>query len=182
MENTVLIIGDSHLRRMADNFSFPAWFNVVAQPGAKLQIWEDFKDDIRAHHILVVVEGGNNVTAKPSDPSQSKESLKVTMQSFVELRNFCNFSSTSLIICEIFNRTCSRESKFDPIRKLNGRLENKKMKPHYQKFTFEPVLSKDGVHLVSESYEAACNEILNFVLTPPPARPELADLNMQNVV
>ena len=86
MENTVLIIGDSHLRRMADNFSVPAWFNVVAQPGAKLQIWEDFKDDIRAHQILVVVAGGNNVTAKPSDPSQSKESLKVTMQSFVELR------------------------------------------------------------------------------------------------
>ena len=182
MDNTVLILGDSHLKRMGENFRFPDWFDVVGISGGKVQIWENFKDESRSNHILVIVAGGNNVTAKPWYPLQSKESLKTTMESFVELRNFCNFASTSLIICEVFNRKSSLESAFDPIRKLNGRLQNKTLKPNYRKFSFHPILSNDDVHLTSESYESACLDILEFVATPPLARPELANLSKQNVV
>ena len=182
MENSVLILGDSHLKRMAQNFEFPPAFTVIGVSGAKVQMWEEFKDEIRGHHILVVVLGGNNVTAKPSDPQQNKESLSQTMTSFDELRNFCNFASTSLIICQVFNRKCSMKSNFDPIEKLNGRLRNKKLKPNFRSFNFDPVLSEDGVHLTPESYKAACGEILTSVQGPPLARPEFAKLNVNNVV
>ena len=71
MDNTVLILGDSHLKRMGENFRFPDWFDVVGISGGKVQIWENFKDENRSNHILVIVAGGNNVTARPWDPLQS---------------------------------------------------------------------------------------------------------------
>ena len=104
------------------------------------------------------------------------------MDSFLQLRNFCNFAETSLIICKVFNRKCSRESKFDVIDKLNGRLKNKRMKPHFRAFSFEEMLSNDNVHLTTACYEAAGAEILGFVANAPIALPELCDLKLENVV
>ena len=119
----VLLLGDSHLARNQKIYMFPSNFTVIGLPEAKTQCWEFHKDETRANHILIVLMGRNNMTAKPSDPEQCKQSLKVTMDSFLQLRNFCNFAETSLIICKVFNRKCSRESKFYVIDKLNGRLE-----------------------------------------------------------
>ena len=66
----VLVLRDSHLARIQKVHMFPSNFTVIGLPGAKIHCWEFHKDEIRANHILIVLMGGNNVTAKPSDPEQ----------------------------------------------------------------------------------------------------------------
>ena len=178
----VLVLGVSHLPRIQRVHMFPSNFTVIGLPGVKTQCWEFHKDEIRENHILIVLMGGNNVTAKPSDPEQCKQFLKETTDSFLQLRNFCIFAETSLIICKVFNRKRSRESKFDVIDKLNGRLKNKGMKPHFRAFSFEEMLSNDNVHLTTACYEAAGAEILSFFANAPIVLPELVDLKLENVV
>ena len=177
----VLIIGDSHLKRVADVFQFPDNFTIEAQGGAHVNYWLQKKELIKKHDICMLMLGGNNLLAKPSDPIQYKEEMRSAIGQFTQIRNFCNNYGVRLIVWQIINCLSSVNAGFDIIRALNNRLADNKLKYHFRTFSFDEDFLPDTVHMKDWWYKQAGCDLVREFDSAPDARPDLVDLSLPNV-
>ena len=178
--SSVVVLGDSHLDRISRVFEFPNNFTIVARGGAHLNLWLENKAIIRCHDVCMTVLGGNNLTANPRDALGYKEEIKNVLGQLVQLRNFCKFHNVKLIICQVLNRRVSMDSAFDVIKTFNNRLGENKLKPHYRKLEMSEEFIDDGVHMTNMMYKKLGKKLVEIAETAPVARPDLADVTLQN--
>ena len=176
----VLLIGDSHLKRIADVFQFPSNFTIEARGGAHLCFWLELKEAIKEHEVWMVMLGGNNLIAKPNDPIQYKEEMKMVIGQLTRLRNFCNGNSVKRIIWQVINLISSCKEPFDIIRALNNRLAENKLKLHFRTSSYEEDFLPDNVHMKDWWYVNAGFDLANMCSSAPETRPDLVDITLPN--
>ena len=177
----VIVIGDSHLRRMEDVFVFPPNFTILAQGGAHVRVRTERKEEIKKHDICKVMLGGKNLLPKPGDPIAYKEEIKNVLGQLTQLRNFCNQHSIRLLIWQVINRVASVDAGFDVIRALNNRLADNKLKLRFRTFSYIEDFISDGVHMKEWWYQEASIDLVKNYDTARVARPDLVKFDLQNV-
>ena len=163
--SSVVVLGDSYLDRISRVFEFPNNFTIVARGGAHLNLWLENEAIIRCHDVCMTFLGGNNLTANPRDALGYKEQIKNVLGQLVQLRNFCNFHHVKLIICQVLNCRVSMDSAFDVIKTFNNMSEE---------------FIDDGVHMTNNMYKQLGKKLVEIAETAPVARPDLADVTLQN--
>ena len=123
---------------------------------------------------------GNNLIAKPNEPIQYKEEMKMVIGQLTQLRNFCNGNNVKLIIWLVINRISSWKEPFDTIRALNNHLAENKLYLHFRTFSYEEDFLPDNVHMKYWWYVNAGFDLVNMCSCAPEARPDLVDITLPN--
>ena len=174
--NKILIVGDSHLKRLKDVFRFRAEINAIGVPGAKLDFLKRMKEEINCADVVLVMLGGNDITRHPKKPEDDPlRTIGQATEFLRAFRNYLNFKEKKFLLLQVIPRDSFPETR-KWINQFNDRLLLR-FKPHLIQLGFDLDWRSDRVHLTDDSYKTI-GYLLNDIKDGPRPMPEVVDAEL----
>ena len=161
----VLVIGDSHVKKMGDSMRAGQNFKFSGVGGAQAHDWSrHFRDILEqsSAEVVIVQLGGNDVSQHPKKQYNDQLPIGNTAQALLELMKFGKTLGKDILLMEVISRR-NEKVHAEAISMLNKRLREQRKNYYIPIVLDDWFFAKDNVLLTPGCYDDVVECINDFV-------------------